>query len=447
MASLSEDELLNAAEAQVLAEDSAYPRPAAAQALFGKSISNMALRGVSMAARFLLMIGLAYYLAPADVGVFSLMYASTTLGILLLGARFDVYSTRAICAKERTNPAVIVRDQMVFHLLAYMIVLPLMLVVFAIGILPWSLAGWFYLLLILEHSGQECNRFFVALGQPLRATFVFFIRSGAWTIILLPVFVLAPDFRNLQTLWILWTCGGIASLLLSGLWLRKLGWRAAIRERIDWAWIKRGLKPSATYTVALGSTMLVATADRYFLGSTWDYSLVGVYGFYASLTNFVPTFAETGIISILLPSLLSSTANKDWESYRKTLAKLTNGVWIIVVGASVLSVAVAPLVLVLVGKEPIYGEYIPAFALLLSSAAISTLSLIPHNALYANHKDRVIAKWSVVSMLVALVCYALLTPSLGPYGVCFGVLASSITLLAGKCYEARGLRNEYSASG
>src|SRR5689334_15195515 len=95
MASLSEDELINAAEAQVLADSTPYPRPAREQALFGKSIANMALRGVSMAARFLLMIGLAHYLAPADVGIFTLMYASTTLGILLLGARFDVYSTRS----------------------------------------------------------------------------------------------------------------------------------------------------------------------------------------------------------------------------------------------------------------------------------------------------------------------------------------------------------------
>src|SRR5205823_5230233 len=141
---------------------------------------------------------------PADFGIFSLMYASTTLGILFLGARFDIYSTRAICSGERSSPAVIIRDQIVFHLLIYVLVLPLMLLVFAAGILPWQLVTWFYVLVILEHAGQECNRLFVALGQPLRASFVFFVRSALWAPVLIGLMFSSPKHRNLEEVWIWW---------------------------------------------------------------------------------------------------------------------------------------------------------------------------------------------------------------------------------------------------
>ncbi len=390
-----------------------------------------------MGARFLLMISLAYYLSPGDVGIFTLMYASTTLGILLLGARFDVYSTRAICASERTNAAVIIRDQAVFHLLIYLAVLPLMMVLFWTHLLPSHLIAWFYVLLILEHVGQECNRLFVALSQPLRATFVFFIRSGAWAVVLIPAMVLVPSFRNLQAVWTMWAVGGFACLVCSAGWMRSLGWRVALKERIDWSWIKRGLKPSVAYTIAIGATLLTSTVDRYFLQATWSNDYVGVYGFYSNLTNFVPTFAETGIISILLPALLSSTAKGNWGVYRQTLAKMTKGVLVIVLAASVFSIGLTPIILKLVDKDPIYGQYLPAFVILVISAVLATLSAIPSNALYANHKDREIAKWSVISLVVSLGFYATLAPPFGIYGVCFGSLAASATLLIGKLLEAR----------
>ena len=429
-----EDELILTEEAELEAVELS---PAVAdKPLARQSIANMALRGTSMASRFLLMVGLAHYLSPANFGIYALMYASTTLGTLFLGARFDVYSTRAICSGERLNPAVIIRDQVVFHLMVYAAVLPAMLLLFVLHILPWPLLAWFYVLLILEHSGQECNRLFVALGQPLRANFVFFVRTGLWCVGFVALMFLAKPFRNLETLWIFWFVGGVASLLLSGIWMRTLGWRVAIKEKVDWDWIKRGLKPSAAFTVAIGATTIITTVDRYFLAAKWNDDLVGVYSYYSSLTNFMPTFADTGIIAILLPTLLASAAAGDSATYERTIKKLTRGVWLVVGLAAVLSAALAPILLMIVKKAPIYSQYLPAFGLLIVSAGIATLSYIPHNALYAKHRDRDIANWSVVSMATALLAYALLTPKYGIYGACLGSLISSIAVWVGKTWAA-----------
>lgn len=389
-----------------------------------------------MAGRFLLLLGLAHYLSPDDVGIFSLMYASTTLGTLLLGARFDVYSTRAICSSER-GPASIVRDQIVFHLVVYALVLPAILGLFALGVLPWRLAGWFYALLILEHSGQECFRLFVALSQPLRANCVFFVRSGLWAMLLIAVMLGMPATRSLGTLWIFWATGGVVSLIMAGYWMRSLGWRSAIRERVDWEWIKRGLRPSAAFTVAVGAGTIINTVDRYFIEAHRSADHVGVYAFYSNLTNFVPTFAETGIVSILLPALLASAASSDWASYNATMRKLTRGVWVVVLATVLLSLGIAPVILLLVKKDPIYRQFFPAFGLLLLSAAIATLAFIPHNALYARRRDREIAVWSVASLAVALACYLLLTPPFGMYGATIGSIASSFTLWAGKSWSAK----------
>jgi len=436
MPSLNEDELLNAAESEVL-EISPGTGPAKVQAIFGKSVANMALRGLSMAARFVFMIAIAHYLAPDDVGVFVLMYASTTLSILVLGARFDVYSTRALCAGERSSPAVLIRDQIVFHLIVYVFVLPLMLLIFAAGFLPWNILAWFYVLMILEHASQECNRLFVALGQPLRATFVFFLKSSAWSIVLIPLMIASPRFRTLEWVWITWTAGGVVSLLFSALWMRSLGWRRAIHERIDWQWIKRGIKPSITYTVAIGAVQLVSTLDRYFLKASWSDAHVGVYGFYANLTSFISTFAETGTAAILLPALIAATAAGDWRTYQETMSKLAKGVWIIAIGASLLALGIAPVVLMFLKRAPIYATYLPAFGILVLSAAITTLAVVPHNALYTNHKDGEIATASITSFAVAIIGYALLTPKFGVYGVSYASLISSVVFLAGKWWAAK----------
>src|SRR5205085_5429051 len=131
----------------------------------------------------------------------------TTLGILFLGVGFAVYTTRAICSGERSSPAVIVRDQFVFHVFVYVLVLPLMLLVFVAGILPWHLVSWFYVLVILEHAGQECNRLFVALAQPLKASFVFFVRTALWGPILIGLMFSSPTRRNLDQVWVWWTVG------------------------------------------------------------------------------------------------------------------------------------------------------------------------------------------------------------------------------------------------
>lgn len=439
MPSALDEEIIQATEVEAAL-------PAARGPLVGRAIANMALRGLSMAGRFLLLLGLAHYLSPNDVGVFSLMYASTTLGTLFLGARFDVYSTRAICSGERSSPAAIIRDQIVFHLLVYAVVLPAMLLLFALGVLPWPLAGWFYLLLILEHSGQECFRLFVALGQPLRANFVFFVRSGLWAVALIVLMFAAPGFRSLEALWVLWSVGGVVSLLFAGAWMRSLGWRSAIHERVDWDWIRRGLRPSAAFTLAVGAGTIVNTVDRYFIELNRAHEHVGVYAFYSNLTNFVPTFAETGIVSILLPALLASAVAGDMESYRATMRKLTRGVWVVVAATVVLSLVIAPLVLMLVKKDPIYRQFFPAFGLLLASSAIATIAFIPHNALYARHRDRDIAIWSIASLAVALVCYAALTPQLGIYGVCAGSIASSLTLWLGKGWACRSSSGSISPS-
>ena len=319
MSSLLDEEVAGLAEQEAISQSSRKP-------LGRTAVANVALRGTSMAARFLLMIGLAHYLSPDDVGVFGLMYASTTLGTLFLGMRFDVYSTRAICSADRSSPAAVIRDQMVFHLLVYVIALPLMLLLFALRVLPWQLLAWFYLLLVLEHSGQECMRLFVALSQPLRANFVFFLRSGLWALALIALMLASPAYRNLETLWVAWAIGGVASLVMSGLWMRSLGWRSAIRERVDWDWIRRGLKPSLAFSVAIGASTLITTLDRFFIRRFWGGAHVGVYAFYWNLTNFITTFADTGIISILLPSLLAAAASGDSEAYSSILRRMSKGV-------------------------------------------------------------------------------------------------------------------------
>jgi len=72
---------------------------------------------------------------------------------------------------------------------------------------------------------------------------------------------------------------------------------------------------------------------------------------------------------------------------------------------------------------------------------LATLAFIPHQALYANHKDREIANWSVGALAAALICYAALTPRFGVYGVSIGSLVSSAVIVGGKWWAASKLES------
>ena len=156
---------------------------------------------------------LAKFLEPADVGLYGLLSATVSYVLMALGFDFYAYVTRELIAADHRQWASMLRDQTVFYGLTYSALLPLCLLLFWLGFLPWKLAVWFFPLLALEHVAQELNRLLVAISEPLWASIVLFVRSGAWAVIAAFWMWLDPGQRTLEFVLGAWAVGVLAACL------------------------------------------------------------------------------------------------------------------------------------------------------------------------------------------------------------------------------------------
>ncbi len=395
--------------------------------MFRAGAFSLLLRAVTLASKFLLILFMARYLSPEDVGVFGLVSAIIGLAIYFLGMDFYAYSTREILGCTQSQRVCRIRDQLVFHLAGYTIFLPLLLGAFAGNFISWRYLGWFYLVLVFEHLNQEVGRLLVTLSRPAAANLVHFFRGGAWVYLVLGMTLWGEGHLDLRTVWAGWSAGSGAGLLL-GIWLlRSLDWSALRGVPVDWAWIRKGLADSSLFLAATVAVKAVEYADRFFLQHYHGEAMVGVYTFYANITNVVQVFVFSGITMVLYPRIVSAWQGGERGEYRRLSSRM---LVLNCAGAFGLA-AVAALglfpALTLVGK-PIYGHHLEAFWIMLGAVVILIAGWTPHYALYVRHRDRMLLTSALLALVVTIALNALLVPRYGVTGAALSTLGGYATL-------------------
>ena len=373
------------------------------------------LRGITLISKFILLLFIARYLTPADLGVWGLMNMTLGIGVLFLGMDFHAFNTREILAVEQLSFVPYLRDQLVFHGLMSLVVFPLATLAFIINVIPWHYALWFYGLLVLEHLSQESMRVLITLSRPTLANVVVFFRNGAWVYVVVTILYFTPDQRSLHVIWGGWMVGVLISILVSGFALKNLPWGILRENPVNWFWIRGGFKVALPFFSSSLAFLGIQNMDRYFLKLYFDESYVGIYTFYLSISNVIYVAIYTGIIMILYPKLVASYQHCDYTEYNVLMKKMTWGI----IGALLVLIGLAYVlidpILQLVDKQP-YTANKGIFAYTLAFTAILTLSNIPHYALYVRHRDKGIIFSTYVAFLVALIANMLLVPEYGLQG-------------------------------
>jgi O-antigen/teichoic acid export membrane protein len=395
---------------------------------------NLALQGTTLVSKFILLFSLTRFLEPGDVGLYALM--TTTQGFLLyiLGADFYAFNTREILAHNSDEWARLIRDQFAFHALCYAVVLPLSLIVFFTGILPWQYAFWFYTLIVLEHFCQEIYRILVTLSRPISGSIVLFLRNGVWVYVLLVVMFLHPDSRNLTSLWLAWVMGLITSCFFSIYCLSSLNWRDVLTTAPDWNWIKKGLLVSMPLFVGTLALRGIPLSERYILQYFWGKETVGVYTFYDSLTNAVLLFVDISAISLMYPKIIAAY-HQERDKYPRLMQQFT---WTVIFLASLASLLAGILIYPVLAfvQRPIYAAHMPVYWILLVSTIVATLGYIPHCALYAKGFDRAILTSSITGFFVAVSIDLLLVPKFSMMGA---AIATTIAITVMSILKASSL--------
>jgi O-antigen/teichoic acid export membrane protein len=390
------------------------------------SVANLALRVTTMLGRFVLLLAMASYLSPAQVGLFALFSAASLWGVYFHGLEFYLFNLREIVAGDRELWARRTRDAFALYGVVFVAATAVWIAVFQAGLLPWALFGWFLAILALEQIAQESYRLLNVFGRPLAGSVVLFARSGCWMYVLAGVMVATPSARDLMVVLAAWTAGAASSVLLAAWYMRDLHWRGL--PRVDWPWLRRGLGVVLPLLVGSLAFRGIAVFERAYLGSVRGGSALGVFGFYATIAGALPVLAESGVGAVLYPKMMKAWQLGDLDGYRRRLRQLClafAAFLLVSVPAALIAVAMA------VGRlrDPIYASSFTVFVILVAAAGVLGASAVPQYALWARKRDRTMIAIPVAGLGAVIGLDLALIPRHGVMGAAWGQLGGMLLIL------------------
>lgn len=391
-----------------------------------KSILNAGLRASALTARFLLLFILATFLPPRDLGLYGLFTATIAYAVFIVGFDFYAFSTRDIIARNREEWPPRLASQLFLFLIGYGVMLPASCILFASGLLPWWVAGWFLPLLVSEHLSQELSRLHIAIGSPLRATGILCMRQAVWVPPLVLLMWLREDYRTVGVLFTFWLVGSATSVVLGAAALGDLKWKGAFLS-IDWAWIRKGLRIALPLLCATLALRAVLALDRYAFEALNGLDLLGAYSLYIGIAGAMLSLMDAAVFSFKYPELIQHWTRGDTQAFRNTFKSLvsTTIAWTGLMAGT--AVSIAPILFSYL-PAPIYAANSGLFFALIAAMSVLVLSMIPHYGLYSSSRDRPIVVIHGAALLV-FVMTILLTYAITPYwsvplalGVAFGFM-------------------------
>jgi len=393
---------------------------------------NIALRIATLASRFLLIFFLARFLEPAQLGLYGLLTATIGYSLYLLGFDFYTFTTREVLKRERQEWGGLLKDQGALSLVLYAIFIPLLSLIFINEMLPWSLAGWFFALLVLEHLNQELSRLLIAISEQLLASVMLFLRQGTWAIAVTALMAVEPSTRSLDYILGAWTVAGLVAVLAGAYRLTQLhigGWN----KKIDWKWIASGLKVSIPLLVATLALRGVFTLDRYWLQSLGGLEIVGAYVLFMGISGTLMTFLDAGVFAFSYPGLISAHHKQQPVLFLKNLRLL-------LIQTVILSVAFAIVSLLLLSfllnwlNNPLYTAQQYLYPWVLIIMVLYALGMVPHYALYAQGIDKPIIHSHIASFFAFVITTWLFSRHSPLLAVPLGLCAAFALILVWKTW-------------
>ncbi len=384
-------------------------------------LTSVAFRALAIGSRFLLVFGLARLLSPADVGLYGLIAGTISFSMLFVGGEFYTYSQRELLGSPRHRWSFILQHQVLATTLTYACILPLQLLFFAFDLLPAQWIAWFFALLVAEHLAQEVNRLLVTIGRPVLASWVLFVRTGAWVWALLPSFIHGGG-AGLKTVFLAWLGGTVAAILTGLAIVRRAvpGWTV---WPVDYDWLRRGFRVALVFLASTMCFKTLFTADRYLVDRLVGADLLGVYVVYIGVATAVVNFLDASVFSFLYPRLVAAQQAGATGEYRRLRREMKwTATWVSSALAGTAALA-APVVLRWIRKD-IYVEYLPLLWLLLAASVVQVVGMIPHYSLYAHRQDHSIVAAHLSSLVVFAGVTALLAKPAPLYAVGWGLLAA-----------------------
>jgi len=389
----------------------------------------LALRGTSILAKFGF-TALYFRYSEAAFGEYSLVATTILLLVFVLGLDFYSYANRSVL-ESGTNTQRIIFNQFSLYLVLYVVLFPLVYLIFRLENFSQSYLWLFYFVLISEHLNFEFYRLLFIFKKPFAANINLFLRNGLWVI-----FAVWQLYRyqsiDIETVLWYWLAGNLLALLY--FLIISLGKRQKIDlENFKWdkQWIVKGLIVSVPYILGTVSYKTIEFADRYMIDYFLDRKAVGVYSFFANMANVLNIVLFTVVISVLYPLLVEAILNKNTGKFQEIFSRFRKEIYFYSIAMAVILSILLPILLIWIGKDA-YLKQFYVFLLLIAGNFLLNLSFLYHYIIYAHRQDWKIFKATFLGALLNVILNIILIPLIGISGAAVATLISFAVILWSK---------------
>lgn len=359
--------------------------------------TNLAIRGLSLASRFVLILVLARALGPATFGIFTLIQTTAIIAVLMLGLEMNAYSRREIIkAEDEETRTRHIRDQLTA---AFLLGLGAPVIAYggvAAGLFPPELAPWISAVILLDLVAQEGTRILYALQRVAAANLAWFVRSSLWVFLMLPLLVWSPEYITLFNVMVTWAAFEILAIGLLAWLLRNLEWRETFRTAIDWGWLAKGVTVAMPFFISSVFLNLLSYLPRYTLFYGQGAHETGIFGLY--------TGVAVGIVNLVGTTTIPQGISRAVEYYaRQGLRALDveiRTLWIhcgLLVLLLCLGLSVTfPFLLPYIGESSYPMDW-PLLLLVEAAFSAQVASMVVQASLYARNLDREILLGTVLA--------------------------------------------------
>ena len=395
---------------------------------------SLILRGAGLILKFILSWVVVRRFGTIDMGIYGLMVAGVGLASNAVSFEIGYFTTRELLTRTPW-PVDVLRRQAAFHAGLYAIVLPVSMFLFVFGFLPWSMAIWFVFILITEQVSMEVYRLQVILGMQVAANFAFFLKSGGWILVLLPLFWFFPGL-GMAWLWGGWIGGNLAAIALGLLFCRRAQWSREHTGEHAIAWLRRGLSVSMPYWSASIVARVGMSMDRFFLQKWAGASQVGIYTFFLNNNTAIVSFVDAAVVAYFLPRIVVVGNSMDPVRIRNEERRLLVALGSVFLGLALVSgLAIRPLLGIL--HRPEYLQHLRIHWILLMSIGLVVMGFYPQLRLYRQKRDSGNLWSNLIGLAAGAGLNLILVPRLHITGAALASLGTSATWLLAKLFFSR----------
>lgn len=392
------------------------------------NIAAVIVRSFGLIAKFLLVICLVKYFNTSDLGLYGVVTAIVAYILFFLGLEYYNYSSRALVGVNSCEQVIMIRDQIVLHAIVYLIISPVIFLVFFIHLLPYLFCFLFLLLILFEQISNELMRILIVLSHPYLANIVYFFRQGFWIYILIPFFVFIPETRQIDAILVAWTIGAISSILIGVMPLIKFPWKNIWLHPVNWSNVKQGLYVSRPFLISAFCALGLLYIERFFIGYFCGMDELGIYTFYAGFTIALHNLVNTCVTKMRLAQLLIAYKQNNLNAFYLEVRDMLKNTIVFVFVFVMMSVICMYPFLIFINKK-IYLHSLNVFYVLLFAVSCRSIADVPLYVLYAQNNDHLILKINLCSFFALILGEGVFIYHMGLMGAALASALASFILL------------------